>query len=80
MHKNIVRTSQEIHYVSAAKTNRLMLLSEITAVYCENRLKQTHLRAECRVLVLPRVEVTVKRGMDKIIGFIDCMHSTRNYK
>jgi hypothetical protein len=31
-----MRTSQETHYVSATKTNRLMLFREIIAVYCEN--------------------------------------------
>jgi hypothetical protein len=32
-----VRTSQETHYVSATKPNRLMLFRETVAVYCENR-------------------------------------------
>jgi hypothetical protein len=31
-----VRTSQETHYVSATKPNRLMLFRETVAVYCEN--------------------------------------------
>jgi hypothetical protein len=31
-----VRTSQETHYVSATKPNRLMLFREIISVYCEN--------------------------------------------
>jgi hypothetical protein len=30
-----VRTSQETHYVSATKPNRLMLFGETVAVYCE---------------------------------------------
>jgi hypothetical protein len=34
--KNSVRTSQETHYVSATKPNRLMLFRETVAVYCEN--------------------------------------------
>jgi hypothetical protein len=33
-----VRTSQETHYVSAKKPNRLMLLQEIIAAYCENHV------------------------------------------
>jgi hypothetical protein len=33
---NPVRASQETHYVSATKPNRLMLFREIIAVYCEN--------------------------------------------
>jgi hypothetical protein len=33
---NSVRVSQETHYVSATKPNRLMLFREIIAVYCEN--------------------------------------------
>jgi translation initiation factor IF-1 len=31
-----VRTSQETHYVSITKPNRLMLFGETVAVYCEN--------------------------------------------
>jgi hypothetical protein len=37
IYTNSVRTSQETHYVSATKPNRLMLFREIVAVYCENR-------------------------------------------
>jgi hypothetical protein len=36
IYKNSVRTSQETHYVSTTKTNRLMLFGETVAVYCEN--------------------------------------------
>jgi hypothetical protein len=32
-----VRVSQETHYISATKPNRLMLFREIIAVYCENQ-------------------------------------------
>jgi hypothetical protein len=39
---NLVRTSQETHYVSAAKPNRLMLFKETVAVYCENRTKHRY--------------------------------------
>jgi hypothetical protein len=45
MYKNSVRTSQETHYVSATKPNRLMLFREIIAVYCENRTK--HINRVC---------------------------------
>jgi translation initiation factor IF-1 len=38
---NTVLTSQETHYVSAAKTNRLMLFGETVAVYCENHTEHT---------------------------------------
>jgi hypothetical protein len=34
--KQSVRTSQETHYVSATKHNRLMLFRETFTVYCEN--------------------------------------------
>jgi hypothetical protein len=37
----IVRTSQETHYVSATETNRLMLFRETVAVYCENHTEHT---------------------------------------
>jgi hypothetical protein len=33
---NSVRTSQETHYVSVTKPNRLFLFRETVAVYCEN--------------------------------------------
>jgi hypothetical protein len=41
-----VRTSQETHYVSATKPNRLMLFEETVAVYCENHAERTD--ALCR--------------------------------
>jgi hypothetical protein len=37
-----VRTSQETHYVSATKPNRLMLFREIIAVYCEKHTEHIH--------------------------------------
>jgi hypothetical protein len=40
------RTSQETHYVSATKPNRLMLFREIIAVYCENHTE--HINTLCR--------------------------------
>jgi hypothetical protein len=36
------RTSQETHYVSGTKPNRLMLFRETAAVYCENRTEHTN--------------------------------------
>jgi hypothetical protein len=42
IYKNSVRTSQETHYVSATKPNRLMLFREIIAVYCENHTEHTN--------------------------------------
>jgi L-cysteine desulfidase len=30
---------QEIHYISATKTNRLMMFMKTIAVYCENHMK-----------------------------------------
>jgi hypothetical protein len=41
--KASVRTSQETHYVSATKPNRLMLFREIIAVYCENHMEHTNI-------------------------------------
>jgi hypothetical protein len=38
---NPVHTSQETHYVSARKPNRLMLFRETVAVYCENHTEHT---------------------------------------
>jgi hypothetical protein len=40
-----VRTSQEIRYVSATETNRLMLFRETVAVYCEDHIE--HMNTEC---------------------------------
>jgi hypothetical protein len=40
-YKNLIRTSQETHYVSATETNRLMLFRETVAVYCENHTEHT---------------------------------------
>jgi hypothetical protein len=42
MHKDPVRTSQETHYISATKPNRLMLFGETVAVYSENRTEHTN--------------------------------------
>jgi hypothetical protein len=39
--KNSVRTSQETHYVTATKPNRLMLFRETVAVCCENHTEHT---------------------------------------
>jgi hypothetical protein len=41
IYKNSVRTSQETHYFSATKPNRLMLFRETVAVYCENYMEHT---------------------------------------
>jgi translation initiation factor IF-1 len=35
-------TSQEIHYIPATETNRLMLFGETAAVYCENSTEHTN--------------------------------------
>jgi hypothetical protein len=40
-----VCTSQETHYVSTTKPNRLMLFGETVAVYCENR--REHINTLC---------------------------------
>jgi hypothetical protein len=39
---NALRTSQEIHNVSATKPSRLMLFSETIAAYCENLTKHAN--------------------------------------
>jgi hypothetical protein len=41
IYKNSVRTSQETHYASTTKPNRLMLFRETVAVYCENHTEHT---------------------------------------
>jgi hypothetical protein len=43
--KNSVRTSQETHYVTVTKPNRLMLFMETVAVYCEKNME--HINKLC---------------------------------
>jgi hypothetical protein len=40
-HIDLVHTSQETHYVSATKPNRLMLFRETVAVYCDDHTEHT---------------------------------------
>jgi hypothetical protein len=44
LYKNVVRTSEETHYVSTTETNRLLMFEQKkkTAVYCENHTKRTN--------------------------------------
>jgi hypothetical protein len=44
IYKKSVRTSQETHYVSVTKSNRLMLFRETVAVYCENHTEHRNTR------------------------------------
>jgi hypothetical protein len=46
IYKNSASTSQETHYVSTTKPNRLMLFGETVAVYCENHTEHTNTRCE----------------------------------
>jgi hypothetical protein len=46
LYKNSVRTSQETHYVSTTKPNRLMLFGETVPVYCENHMEHTNTLCE----------------------------------
>jgi hypothetical protein len=41
IYKNLVRTSQKTHYVSATKANWLMLFGATISVYCENHTEHT---------------------------------------
>jgi hypothetical protein len=41
IYKDSVSTSQETHYVTTTKPNRLMLFGETVAVYCENHTEHT---------------------------------------
>jgi hypothetical protein len=45
MYKIPVGTSQEAHYVTATKPNRLMLFRETVAVHCENHME--HITTLC---------------------------------
>jgi hypothetical protein len=39
MYINSVRTTQDTHTVSATEPNRLVMFTEIIAVYCENHME-----------------------------------------
>jgi hypothetical protein len=54
---NPVRTSQETHYVSATKTNRLMLFRETIAIYCKNH--NTHCEQNAQFNMLKQVVIIV---------------------
>jgi hypothetical protein len=67
-YKNSVRTSQETHYASATKPNRLMLFGEIIAVYCENHIEHTNTlcggqNAELFFLILRRTVTRHQTGV-----------------
>jgi hypothetical protein len=46
VHKTLIRTSEERHYVSAIKTNRLMLFRKAIGFHCENHTKHTNTLCE----------------------------------
>jgi hypothetical protein len=53
LYKNPVLNSQETHYVSATKTNRLLLFRETITLYYENDVEYVDiLWEECSILVL----------------------------
>jgi hypothetical protein len=53
MYSNSVRTSQETRYVSATKTNRLMLFKETVTVYCENNTEHTNTLCGQKIKFVP---------------------------
>jgi hypothetical protein len=68
VYKNSVRTSQETHYLSATKTNRLMLFKETVSVYCENHTEHTNkqnagsfnIKAQVTIVTAVTKKLTVK--------------------
>jgi hypothetical protein len=59
MYKEPVRTSQETHYASTTKPNRLMLFGETVAVYCENHTEHTDtLYGRVKVTLRPTISVS----------------------
>jgi hypothetical protein len=48
--------SQEAHYVSTTKPNRLMLFKETVAVYCENHMEHTNTICEHKTQSVPHRE------------------------
>jgi hypothetical protein len=69
IYSNSVRTSQETHYVSATKPNRLMLFRETVAVYCEN-----YTQGKTRVLTVLSYATLLKRLLQNapLSGFTRC--------
>jgi hypothetical protein len=65
---NSVRTSQETHYVSVTKPNRLMLFRETVAVYCENHTEQKYTLGRIYVTIKMPVHIVTIRGS----GCNDC--------
>jgi hypothetical protein len=68
-----VRASQETHYVSATKPNRLMLFREIIAVYCENHTE--HIIAlkvprQCPLVLLIEVRLREHKALGSEEGMV----------
>jgi hypothetical protein len=63
IHKTLVRTSQETHYVSATKPNRLMLFRETVAVYCET-IRNTQIHSESRMQIFSVLKQMVLLGLE----------------
>jgi hypothetical protein len=78
-YKNSVRTSQEAHYVSATKSNRLVLFWETVAVYCENHTEHTDtlcVDIMQSFSVLKQVVQIRTTGLSRL-NTITCISSTR---
>jgi hypothetical protein len=72
IYKNPFRPSQETHYVSATKPNRLMLFRETVAVCCENRMEHVgRIRSLWLLKQLVYIVTTVLQVM-KSVQFRSC--------
>jgi hypothetical protein len=73
LYTNPVRTSQETHYVSATKPNRLMLFRETVAVYCHTEHANTLCGQNTEFLIQFLLRVfgkKIKAGGGRSVGIV----------
>jgi hypothetical protein len=78
---NPVRTSQETHYVSITRPNRLMLFRETVAVYCENHTEHTDTLCGQNAEFYKAVSTLASRGSNRAQsrGHVITFHAACSY-